>query len=66
MEQTLRDRVRERAYHLWNYWCGQGDDNHYRLKERAVGIAGGPWLFALQRAGGVAKGQDRPSLHLAG
>ena len=62
MEQTLRDRIRERVYHLWNDWCGQGDDNHYRLKERAVGTAGGSWLFALQRAGEIATGRDRPSL----
>ena len=52
MEQTLQDRIRERAYHVWNDWCGQGDDNHYRLKERAVGTAGGSWLFALQRRAG--------------
>ena len=66
MEQTLQDRIRERVYHLWNDWCGQGDDNHYRLKERAVGTAGGSWLFALQRAGGIATGRDRPLLHPAG
>ena len=66
MEQTLQDRIRERAYHVWNDWCGQGDDNHCRLKERAVGTAGGSWLLALQRAGGIAKGRDRPLLHLAG
>ena len=66
MEQTLQDRIRERAYHLWNDWCGQGDDNHYRLKERAVGTAGGSWLFALQRQAGSPKGRDRPSQHLAG
>ena len=66
MEQTLQARIRERVYHLWNDWCGQGDDNHYRLKERAVGTADGSWLFALQRAGGIAKGRDRPSLHPAG
>ena len=44
MEQTVQARIRERVYHLWNDWCGQGDDNHYRLKERAVGTAGGSWL----------------------
>ena len=46
---TLRDRIRERAYHLWSNGSGQGDDNHYGLNERAVGTAGGSWLFALQR-----------------
>ena len=51
MEQTLRDRIRERVYDLLNDWCGQGDDNQYRLKERAVGTAGGSWLFALQTGG---------------
>ena len=66
MEQTLQDRIRERAYHLWNNGCGQSDDNHYWLKERAVGTAGGPWLFALQRASGIAKDQDAPWLHPAG
>ena len=60
--KTLQARIRERVYHLWNNWCGQGDDDHYWLKERAVGIAGGSWLFALQRAGVIATGRDRPSL----
>ena len=49
MVQTLQDRIRERAYHLWSNGCRQGDDNHCWLKERAVGTAGGSWLFALQR-----------------
>ena len=49
MEQTLQARIRARVYYLWNDWCGQGDDNHYSLKERAVGTADGSWLFALQR-----------------
>ena len=62
MEQTLQDRIRERAYHLCSNGCRQGDDNHYWLKERAVGTAGGSWLFALQRAGVIATGRDRPSL----
>jgi len=65
MEQTLQARIREHVYHLWNDWCGQSEDNHYRLKERAVGIVGGSWLFALQRAGGMAKDR-RPLLPLAG
>ena len=29
MEQTLQDRIRERAHHLWSNGCGQGDDNPY-------------------------------------
>ena len=66
MEQTLQARIRARVYHLWNDWCGQCEGNHYRLKERAVGTAGGSWLFALQRAGVIATGRDRHSLHLAG
>ena len=67
--KTLQARIRERVYHLWNDWCGQGDDNHYRLKERAVGTADGSWLFALQRAGDAAKGRGPrsiPSLWFAG
>lgn len=37
MEQTLHDRMRERAYHLWKSGDGQGDDNHYWLiAEREV------------------------------
>ena len=37
MEQTLQDRIRERAHHLWSNDCGQGDDNHYWLMaEREV------------------------------
>lgn len=64
--KMLQARMRERIYHLWNDWCGQGDDNHYRLKERAVGSAGGSWLLALQRAGEIATGRDRPSPHPAG
>ena len=37
MEQTLRDRIRERAYHLWSSGSGQGDDNDYWLMaEREV------------------------------
>ena len=66
MEQTLQARIRERVYHLWKDWCGQGDENHYRLKERAVGTAGGSWLVALQRAGEIAAGRDKPWLRLAG
>jgi hypothetical protein len=66
MEQTLQDRIRERAHHLWSNDCGQGDDNHYWLKERAVGTADGSWLLALERAGGIAKDQDRRLLHRAG
>ena len=65
MKQTLRDRIRESACHLWNDWCGQGEDNHYRLKERAVGIAGGSWLFALRRAESP-KGRDKPLIDPAG
>jgi hypothetical protein len=65
MGQTIQTRIRERVFHLWNDWCGQGDDNHYRLKERADGTADGSWLFALQRAGEVATGRDKPWLHLA-
>ena len=65
MDQTLQARIRARVYHLWNDWCRQGDDNHYSLKERAVGIADGSWLLALQRARGIATGRDRHSLHLA-
>ena len=35
--RTLRDRIRERAYHLWSNGCGLGDDNHYWLMaEREV------------------------------
>ncbi|HEX5865737.1 MAG TPA: DUF2934 domain-containing protein [Casimicrobiaceae bacterium] len=35
--KTLRDRIRERAYHLWSNGSGQGDDNHYWLTaEREV------------------------------
>jgi hypothetical protein len=66
MEQTLQARIRERVYHLWNDWCGQCEGNHHRLKERAVGTSDGSWLLALQRAGGIAKDQDRPLLHRAG
>jgi hypothetical protein len=65
MEQTLQDRIRERAYHVWNDWCGQGDDNHYRLKERAVGICRRLLVVRPPTAGGIATG-DRPWLHLAG
>ena len=37
MEQTLQDRIRERAHHLWSNDYGQGDDNHYWLMaEREV------------------------------
>ena len=37
MEQTLQDRIRERAYHLWSNGSGQGDDNDYWLMaEREV------------------------------
>jgi hypothetical protein len=37
MEQTLHDRIRERAQHLWSTGCGQADDNHYWLMaEREV------------------------------
>ena len=37
MEQTLQDRIRERAYHLWSNGCGQWDHNHYWLMaEREV------------------------------
>jgi hypothetical protein len=37
MEQTLHDRIRERAQHLWSAGCGQADDNHYWLMaEREV------------------------------
>ena len=39
MEQTLQARIRERVYHLWNDWCGQDDNNHYWLKDRAVRTA---------------------------
>ena len=60
MEQTLQDRIRERVYHLWNDWCGQDDDHHYRLKERAVGTTGGSWLFALQRAVGSLRAGTGP------
>ena len=60
--KTLQARIRERVYHLWNNWCGQGDDKHYWLKKRAVGTADGSWLFALQRAGGIATCRDRRSL----
>ena len=35
--KTLRDRIRERAYHLWSNGSGQGDDNDYWLMaEREV------------------------------
>ena len=35
--RTLRDRIRERAYHLWSNGCGQWDHNHYWLMaEREV------------------------------
>ena len=64
--KMLRDRIRERVYHLWTDWCVQGNDNQYWQKERAVGTAGGSWLFALQRAGGIATSRDRPSLRLGG
>jgi hypothetical protein len=60
MEQTLQDRIRERAYHLWSDWCGQGDDNHYWLKKRAVGTADGSWLFALQRRSGLLRAGTSP------
>ena len=63
--KTLQARIRERVYHIWNDWCGQGDDDHYWLKERAVGTAGGSWLVALQRAGEIATGRDKRWLHLA-
>ena len=53
MEQTLQACIRERVYHLWNDWCGQGDDNHYWLKERAVGTAGESWFSPSN------DGQDR-------
>jgi Protein of unknown function (DUF2934) len=37
MEQTLQDRIRERAYHFWSNGSGQGDDNDYWLMaEREV------------------------------
>ena len=37
MEQTVQDRIRERAYHLWSNGCGQWDHNHYWLMaEREV------------------------------
>ena len=36
MEQTLQDRIRERAYHLWNNGCGQGDDHYWLMAEREV------------------------------
>ena len=37
MEQTLQDRIHERAQHLWSKGCAQGDDNHYWLMaEREV------------------------------
>ena len=37
MEQTLQDRIRERAHHLWSSGREQGDDNHYWLMaEREV------------------------------
>jgi hypothetical protein len=63
MKPTLQDRIRERTYHLLNNWRGQSDDNHYWLKERAVGTAGGSWLLALQRRAGSLKGR-KPVLHL--
>ena len=65
MERALQARIRERVYHFWNDWCEQGDNKHHWLKERAVGIADGSWLLALQRARGIATGRDRHSLHLA-
>ena len=35
--KTLRDRIRERAYHLWSNGSGHGDDNDYwLLAEREV------------------------------
>ena len=35
--KTLKDRIRERAYHLWSNGSGQGDGNDYWLMaEREV------------------------------
>jgi Protein of unknown function (DUF2934) len=35
--KTLRDRIRERAYHLWSNGSGQGDGNdHWLMAEREV------------------------------
>lgn len=37
MEQTPQDRIRERAYHLWNDGCGQGDETFFWvMAEREV------------------------------
>ena len=37
MEQTLQDRIRERAYHLWRNGSGQGNDNDcWLVAEREV------------------------------
>jgi|SRR5271166_800215 len=37
MEQTLQDRIRERAYHLWRNGSGQGNDNDcWLMAEREV------------------------------
>ena len=32
MEQSLQDRIRERAYHLWCNSAGQGDDSYFWLR----------------------------------
>ena len=66
MEQTLQARIRERVYHLWNDWCGQGDDNHYWLKEKSRRDCRRLLVVGPPTAGGIATDRDRPWLHLAG
>ena len=50
---------------LW--WCALGEmpavSRHRTKRKEPSGLCRRLWLFALQRAGGVATGRDRPLLY---